>query len=181
MALFNVARIVQRHGGFIEARNAEGSGLQFKLWLPAARTNGSRTPEPVHPAAPRGNGECILVVDDEESVRQPVRLTLEGWGYRVLNAADGLEALSVFNGRNAHVRLVLTDVMMPRLGGLRLVEAVQQIAPGLPTILMTGVSDEPTLADARRLRVSGFLAKPFERGQLLEAIHAALAAAPGEN
>jgi len=180
-ALFTVARIVQRHGGFIEAHNGEGSGLQFKLWLPAARASGARTPEPAHPAAPRGNGECILVVDDEESVRQPVRLTLEGWGYRVLNAADGMEALGVFNGRHADVRLVLTDVMMPRLGGLRLVEAVHQIAPGLPTILMTGVSDDSTRADARRLRVSGFLAKPFERGQLLEAIHTALAATPEGN
>jgi len=178
LGLSNVRSIVTHHGGFIQVQSAVGQGACFEIHFPAIPDPPPAEAGPAEVALPCGQGEWILVVDDEENIRQPTRLTLEQYGYQVLLASDGFEGLTLFRWRQHDVRLVLTDVAMPRMSGLRLLEAIRQFAPEVRKVVMTGVADPATMAEVDRLQTDGFLAKPFDAARLLQTIRAALVAAP---
>ena len=175
LGLPTARRIIRSHGGFIEVRSTPGQGALFQVFLPSL----SPIPTPrlarQEATADPGHGECVLIVDSEEEMRQPLRLTLERSGYQLLVARDGLEALTLFKWRRAEVRLVVTEALLPRLSGLRLVEALRTLAPAIRIVLMTGTSDPATRAQIDLLKVNGFLEKPFTSPSLLATIRAALA------
>jgi CheY-like chemotaxis protein len=118
--------------------------------------------------------EVILIVDDEEVVRQVVRKVLEAEGYLVLEAEGGVEALEVLAGRNLRVDLVLTDATMRGMDGWELVRVIGAILPGLPTILMTGWAVPP--AEKLPASPTAVLQKPFAPAMLTERVRHVLAA-----
>lgn len=127
------------------------------------------------PSLPRGQGELVLVVDDEESIRLMTRLILEKHGYRVLTANDGNEALAIFlEGRGA-LRLVLTDMTMPKMNGMALIRALRAVDREIKVVAMSGLTDDVDPMEIEALKVGDVVAKPFRPFELLTAIRAQLA------
>ena len=117
---------------------------------------------------PAGGGELVLVVDDEEPVRNATQMMLSRHGYRVLTARNGEEALTAFFLNRETVRVVMCDVMMPVMGGLPLVRALRAAAPDLAVIAMSGLNDQVVHSSLEEAGVSAVLSKPFSRSELLK-------------
>ena len=119
---------------------------------------------------PAGRGELVLVVDDEESIRQITRSTLETFGYQVLTAADGTEALAIFAQQRDKVAVVITDSMMPFMDGVATIRALNRLRPDLKIISASGLAGERTMPDSVRAGVQMFLTKPYTAEMLLTAL-----------
>ena len=125
------------------------------------------------------HGELILVVDDEAAVRNVIQRTLDKHGYQVVTAAEGSEAMAFFAQHRAEIKAVITDLMMPGMDGSALIRALRHLEPRLPILGMTGMGEQ---ADIKAIQSLGLpvLLKPFVRGELLAALHQAIAVAAGQ-
>ncbi len=169
-----VLSIVARHGGTIDVVSAPGRGTRITLDLPRAQpeeTASGRTPAP-RAAAPRGSGERILVVDDEEPVRQLLAEVLRTGGYEVVEATGGRDVPEIL--RDPRVRAVVTDLGMLPISGFDVARQTRALRPELPVILVTGWAGEIEPELARRHQVDYLVSKPFEVPELLETLHTAL-------
>ncbi|MGC3988121.1 MAG: PAS domain S-box protein [Chthoniobacteraceae bacterium] len=167
--------IIKSHGGFIRVYSELGKGTRFKIYLPAQPdATGSSELKPVS-EMPRGNGELILVVDDEASVRQITQQTLGAFGYRVVLAADGAEALAVYTQKGPEIAVVLTDMMMPVMDGPATIRVLRKLSPTLPIIAASGLAANGHLVGGEGVEVSHFLAKPYSADTLLKALRQVLA------
>lgn len=174
LGLSTALGIVRSHGGFIDVQSRLGDGTVFEVYLPAGTPEPDAGAEAATGELPRGGGECVLVVDDEESVRRIVRRVLEFTGYRVVEAGNGTDALALYGRHRADVKVVLTDLMMPGMDGARLVRALHDIAPKIPIVTMTGIDIPPAVDELRQLGVTECIAKPFSTEALARAIQRAL-------
>lgn len=172
--------IVQGHQGFIEVESVVGHGSQFRIYLPASE------PVSVHPAAgsgplqPQGNGELVLVVDDEELARRATCRLLEQAGYRTIEASNGEEGLQIWRQHRASTRILVTDLMMPYRDGVSLLRELEQEPPSQPplrVVVITGYLSDPTILNG--LHEAGYvtLTKPFSASSLLDALLRATAPA----
>jgi PAS domain S-box-containing protein len=159
--------IVKGHGGFLNVYSEAGRGSRFSIYLPAADSEAAAGTVPEKPDLPRGDGETILVVDDEDSIREITKATLEKFGYRVLTATDGADGVGVFARHENEISVMLTDLSMPILDGPGLIRAVKRKAPALKIVVMSGLIDHEQTADLGTLGVSATLAKPFTAENLL--------------
>src|SRR5262249_28590528 len=131
LGLSTVAGIVRSHGGFVSVYSEVGRGSRFKIHLPAIEAEQAPSKQAARIDIAMGNGELILVVDDENSIREIARETLSTFGYQVLTAGDGTEALALFAQRSGEVRCVITDMMMPFMDGPATIRALRKLAPDL--------------------------------------------------
>jgi CheY-like chemotaxis protein len=122
--LSTVAAIVRSHGGLVNVYSEPGAGSTFRVYLPAASAGVEQGDTAVTSGLARGGGELVLVVDDESSVRTITKQTLEAFGYRVLTAADGADAVAVYARSGDEVAVVLTDMTMPIMDGPSTVRAL---------------------------------------------------------
>ncbi len=174
LGLSTVRGIVAGHHGFIELDTQVGRGTSFRVFLPAIESATLKSPDPLAPVQPGGHGELILVVEDETAIRQLICDILHQHRYRVLGAAHGVEALELFGSHPGEFSLVITDVDMPRLGGLKLTQALLKINPGLPLLAMSGLSrsiDSASDIPAIQAVAHAFLRKPFTSGELLSTVY----------
>jgi DNA-binding response OmpR family regulator len=144
------------------------------VYLPAAPEH---QPEPIVPTSlpiPRGHGELVLIVDDENNIRNSIRLALETAGYRTLAAADGIAALTHYSNHSRDIAAVLTDLMMPSMDGITLIRAVRAMAPSVPIIASTGLGERTHVAQLSALGVETILYKPFNARSLLLTMNAVL-------
>jgi CheY-like chemotaxis protein len=169
LGLSTALTIVKSHGGFINVYSELHKGTQFVLYLPALAATESAVTPVVRSALPRGNGELILVVDDEVAIREITGATLETFGYRVLTAADGTEALALYAERKGEIALVLTDMVMPFMDGPATIRALQRMNPLVKIIAASGLAQGVRANDAP-IGVSTFLNKPFTAERLLKAL-----------
>lgn len=161
LGLSTVYGIVKQSGGFIWAHSDFGKGTTFKVYLPRAVDTAATEQRPARwAAAPQGT-ETVLLVEDEDSVRELARRILVGRGYRVLEAADALQALEVARGHPEPIHLLLTDVIMPGLNGRELAEQLRPQRPGIEVLYMSGYSDHAVLRDQTLNSGTNFLHKPF--------------------
>src|SRR5262247_3806115 len=151
LGLSTVAGIVRSHGGFVNVYSEVGRGAQFKVYLPAIESARAAPAKPSRRDLPMGDGELILVIDDENAIREVARETLDAFGYRVVLAGDGAEAMAVFATQKNEVKLVITDMMMPYMDGPATIRALRRLAPEAPIIATSGLKAEDTLADAAQL------------------------------
>ncbi|HEV2393437.1 MAG TPA: PAS domain-containing protein [Verrucomicrobiae bacterium] len=170
LGLSTIARIVRNHEGFISVKSEVGTGTTFEIYLPRAEpVAASREATlPESSTMKSGHGELIVFIDDDRSVREMVAPTLTEQGYRVLTAANGAEGLALLARREREVRLVLTDVAMPVMDGLELVEKLHSRLPDLPVVLMSGTFDSSK--DRLPAGAARFLTKPFRLEQLLNVV-----------
>ena len=170
LGLATVYAIVKSHGGFVTVASEVGRGTSFTVHLPADNCTAPATPasSPSAGDMPRGRDELILVVDDEASIRNVVKRTLERFGYRVLLAADGSQAREIYERGWREIAVVLTDMMMPVMDGPATIGAVLSINPGAHIIASSGLQVADNTARANGLGVRDFLAKPYETSNLLK-------------
>ncbi|MBA3850591.1 MAG: hypothetical protein C0502_11460, partial [Opitutus sp.] len=175
LGLSTVYGIMRSHGGGIEVQTVLGRGTTFRLLLPVPR----QVPETAPCAAPaselRGAGRLLLLVDDEEPIRVAGEQILRRWGFEVVPAADGVEALQLFQLHPCDFALALVDQMMPRMNGVALIRQLRDLAPALKIISSTGLSAEPgteqqEAEELARLGVRTRLPKPYTSAELLEAL-----------
>jgi CheY-like chemotaxis protein len=166
IGLATVLRIVRNHSGCVRVESEPGQGTTFEVLLPRAKpveatVRGLPAVEP-----PRGSDELILIADDEQAVRELMREGLTSHGYRVLTAADGLEAHRLFLEQQGALRLLITDTAMPGMDGPLLIASVRALSPALPIILSSGHGE--AAPDSRNgITV---LSKPFSLIDLLTAV-----------
>lgn len=166
--------IVRSHGGFIRAYSEPGRGTTFRLGLPVSEA-APLAPGPAELVElPRGRGELLLVVDDEAAVRQITGQTLESFGYRVVLAADGAEAVAVYAMRRQEIAAVITDMMMPVMDGPAAIQALLRINPQVRIVAASGLNTTGRVAEAAAAGVSLFLPKPYSADALLKVVRKAL-------
>ena len=171
LGLSTVHSIVRGHGGFILFDSAEGRGTQFDVYLPALVSGEKAEAEEAVPAIPLGSGETVLVIDDDVSILQITREILESYDYKVLSASDGAAALQTA-GEQGHgpIRVILTDLDMPALGGACVVSALREAHGNVPVIIMSGLPPAKDSPEVARLSVQGIIGKPFKAEDLLTLI-----------
>jgi two-component system cell cycle sensor histidine kinase/response regulator CckA len=176
LGLSTVYGIVKQSGGHIWVYSEVGRGTTFKLYFPP--NYGAMKPsEPDRTAAPfNGSGATILLVEDERPVRSTVRRLLERHGYNVLEAANGQDALTLVTSRHTEIHLVLSDMVMPGMGGMELAARVRALSPMLPVLLMTGYTEEAITRSGERPWDEQIIEKPFALNTMLEKVRWALAA-----
>jgi signal transduction histidine kinase/ActR/RegA family two-component response regulator len=170
--------IVRSHGGFINVYSEPGAGALFKVYLPALDDGAAATEREEQPEPPAGNGELILVVDDEEPLRRVTRGMLEAFGYRVVTASDGAEACAIYRQKRHEISAVLTDMMMPVMDGAAVIAELRRLNPLLPIIASSGLAEAGKEEQARSLGAQKFLSKPYTPASLLWALRESLRGGP---
>ncbi len=171
LGLSTVHGIVSNHGGFVILESEVGRGTTFRIYLPALTGSDTAAAEPVRATTPRGNNELILVVDDEGPIRVATRTLLERTGYRVIDAANGEDAIPLFIRHRGDIGLVISDIMMPAMGGLALIRMLRALEPRLRVIAFSGLDPAERKEELAGLGIDTVLLKPVESRTLLEAIH----------
>jgi PAS domain S-box-containing protein len=174
LGLSTVQAIVKSHDGFVHVYSEPGRGTTFKIYLPSADHAAVKSQPATAAELPRGNGELVLIVDDEEPIRHVTKNTLEAFGYRVLVAQDGAEAVALFAQYRDDVALVLTDMMMPILDGAAAILAMRHIRPDVRIIATSGLSSLRELAKGIPDSVKFHLPKPYTADKLLQNVASAL-------
>lgn len=181
LGLAQVYGIVQQQGGDIAVESEAGAGTSFTLFLRPAPTQQLKitktTRQRTHTAAGDSKNDMILVVEDESALRRTTRAMLEGLGYRVITANDGSEGLDAYLRHKSDTSLVLTDAIMPNMGGIELVKALRADGCDIPIIMMSGYFQHEGI-DLRELggELDGFIEKPVSIHKLSEIISQSLAA-----
>ena len=170
LGLSTAQGIVSSHGGFLSVASEPGEGSTFTLHLPARPAQAAAIVVHEDTGPPHGNGELILVVDDDASVLSITKQTLEVFGYEVLTAEDGAQAIGIFSHRSADIALVLTDMAMPIIDGAALIAALNRMVPNIPVIATTGNPSAASMSKITKTGVTHILTKPYTAEQLLRTI-----------
>ena len=167
LGLATVYGLVQQHGAGIQVDSEPGSGTRFRIYFPVAEQAGADRPRVVSDGEARGGHETILIVEDDDQLRRSAKRILEEAGYQVVSAADGLEALDALTHAGG-VRLVFSDLVMPRLGGRALLDAARRAGHATPFLFASGYSDPER--DATPDRSVPLLRKPWTGPDLLRKV-----------
>lgn len=175
IGLSTVVAIVKGHGGFVTLKSEVGEGTTFSVYLPAmAAAPGSLVDDP-DSTPPMGQNETVLLVDDEDYIRDVASVMLKEFGYRVLTAENGAQGSVIFSQHASDIKLVMTDCDMPVMDGLSMIRVIKHIDPLAKIILATGknhgIRSEKEAAELESLGVTTILEKPFTAKAILSAIH----------
>ena len=170
LGLPSIRGIVKGHGGFIDVYSEVGKGTEFRIYIPAATSAEVRPEEEELSGLLTGHGELILIVDDETSLLEVAKKTLEDNGYRVLTARDGTEGLAVYAEHRKKIDAVVMDMVMPYLDGPATIRAIQRLNPEVKIIASSGLSANDNTFEAANEGVRIFLKKPYTAEKLLKAL-----------
>jgi PAS domain S-box-containing protein len=174
LGLATVYGIVKQSGGHVWAYSEPGRGTAFKIYLPLAAEGVSPEAVPAPGTISLQGSETVLLVEDDASVRALTRVILENHGYTVLEAGTGEEALEIVRNFDGTIHLVLTDVVMPSMGGSTLVSRVERLRPGVKVLYMSGYTDDAVFRHGLLDQGRVFLQKPFTPGTLARKVREAL-------
>jgi len=170
LGLATTMTIVKSHGGFINVYSELKKGTRFSIYLPSAAAQAESGRKIIKDELPRGNGELVLIVDDEENIRKAAEATLLRFGYQVISATDGEDALALYSKRSDEIAVVLTDLAMPNMDGNALIRALRTLDRNIRAIAMSGLISENQIEELRSLGVVHFLPKPYTAETLLIAL-----------
>ncbi len=169
LGMASVLGVVRGHGGAIDVESIPGRGTRVRVFFPACTLEPARSPGASSPE-PRGQG-VVLVVDDEKNVLRSTELLLRGFGFDVVVARDGAEAVGVFRARSGEIDVVLLDLTMPRMSGLETLVQLRRIAPAVPVVLTSGYGEGPFEGEpGREEGPDAVLPKPYAAEHLLATI-----------
>ncbi len=170
LGLAQVYGIVMQHNGAISAASHLGEGTTFSVYLPLPKTVHAKTP-PQEETFPLPSGaETILVAEDNEAIRMAIGETLGELGYVILSAANGIEALEILETQAQTISLLLSDMVMPEMGGLELAQIGSRRHPGLKTIIMSGHPLTQSQDALRKVGILDWIQKPFDIDTLAQQI-----------
>ncbi len=172
LGLSTVIGIIKSHGGFVKVYSEVGRGTQFKVFLPAVGAAETQQLEDLE--LPQGDGELILVVDDEAAIRDITKTSLQTYNYKALTASDGIEAVALYAEHREEISVVLTDMMMPFMDGPTTIRTLQKINPQVKIIATSGLASSDKLTTAAGTGVETFLSKPYTVKELLKTINGVL-------
>jgi PAS domain S-box-containing protein len=178
LGLATVIGIVKGHKGFLSLQSEVGVGTTFKIHLPANREARTEERQAESLADLKGNGELVLVVDDEMPIREVIVGTLEAHNYRCYTAEDGTDALAMYFERRAAINLIITDLHMGMMDGITLTRSVKKLTPDVRVIVSSGHINKENQAILEGLNVKALLEKPYTAEKLLRCVKNALAATP---
>jgi PAS domain S-box-containing protein len=173
LGLATVYGIVRQSGGFIAVDSQPDCGSRFRLYFPCAETAAPAATDALPEPATAGTG-TVLLVEDEPGVRHLARDVLSRYGYRVIEAADGGEALRLAEGHAGTIDLLLTDVVMPGMSGAELAQRFRELRPGVRVLYASGYADEAVVSHGARHDGVPFLQKPFEPDDLVRRVREVL-------
>jgi PAS domain S-box-containing protein len=168
LGLSTVLGIVKSHGGFLNVTTEEGKGSEFKVYVPAQ--DSQEIVEEVENTIPVGNGELILVVDDEAAIRDITKTSLESHNYKAITASNGIEAIALYAENQDKISLVLTDMVMPSMDGLTTIRTLKKINPQVKIIAVSGLVTNDKVNAVYKMGIQAFLPKPYTARQLLQTI-----------
>ncbi len=180
LGLSTVMSIVKSHGGFVEVSSRPGEGTTFHVYFPVPQGCALPLEKPATAKLEQGCGEQILIVDDEIAIIEITSTTLTAYNYRVQTANSGLEAVGIFSAHHADIDLVITDVMMPGMDGVALVEALRKIKPDVKVIAVSGFLNDGKLDELNEEPCGSVSEKTFHRRNAahLPALDAEIAGVP---
>jgi two-component system, cell cycle sensor histidine kinase and response regulator CckA len=167
LGLSTTMGIIRNHGGFLTVSSKIGIGTQFQVFLPAVGETELLSKET--PTLPGGQGELILVVDDETGLRETLKITLEFQNYKVLTAKDGLEAIAIYSQHRDAIKAVLLDMTMPSMDGSTAMQVLLKLNPQVKIIACSGSIARDNLP--QNAGIQAFLSKPFTSEALLKTLH----------
>lgn len=168
LGLSTLVGIIKSHGGFVNVYSEVGKGSQFKVYLPAQET--TENAEEQELGLPCGNGELILVVDDEDSIRDVTKRSLENYNYKAITACDGIEAIALYAEHQNEISVVLTDMVMPSMDGVTTIRTLRKMNPAVKIIAVSGLAFSEKIHTVTNMGVKAFLSKPYTAEQLLQTI-----------
>ncbi|MBE9002306.1 PAS domain S-box protein [Nostoc sp. LEGE 12447] len=170
LGLSTVMGIVKTYGGFINVESSVGQGSRFQIYFPAFTDTQQQQPLTEDYELLKGNGEVVLVVDDELSLQQIIQTSLLNYNYQMLSANNGVEAISVYVEHKNKISAALIDLMMPDMDGIITICTLQKINPHLKIIAMSGLATNEKIAEATSAGIKAFLPKPFTLSELLRTL-----------
>jgi PAS domain S-box-containing protein len=175
LGLSTVYGIIKDHDGFINVESQLGKGTTFTVYLPVMQSHGAEdTLDELYSNVPSGNGEVILVVDDESMITDMAKTILEEYDYKVLVAHNGEEATRVFSTHKDEIYAAIVDMMMPVMGGKATIRILKRERPSLKVIATSGYQREHELVDLKDAEVDAFLPKPFNAETLLQTLNSVM-------
>src|SRR5437763_3989386 len=180
LGLATVYGIVKQAGGFIWVYSEPGQGTSFKIYLPAVDATAERTTAAATTPAPRGT-ETVLLVEDAAAVRAVTKQILERQGYTVLEAPDGEAGLRLAQRHRGVIHLLLTDVVMPRVGGRELAEQLARLRPDVKVLYASGYTDDSVVRHGILESGTAYLQKPFSPESLARKVRDVLDAPPARS
>ncbi|MGI2902640.1 ATP-binding response regulator [Tolypothrix sp. VBCCA 56010] len=166
LGLSTVRGIITSHNGFVKVSSNVGRGTEFKVFLPAVQATATSLAENLE--LPKGNGELILVVDDEAPILETTKISLETYNYKVLTASDGIEAIAQYAQHKDKISVVLVDMMMPSMDGALTIRALQKMNSHVLIIAVSGLVASNKLIGVAQ--VKAFLSKPYTTKELLQTL-----------
>jgi len=174
LGLAQVYGIVKQHEGHIDVTTSMGKGTTFTVYLPALSPSEPERPAGEAAGLIQGQGETVLVVEDNPAARRALVESLEMLNYRVLEAENGREALALFERHGREIALVVSDLVMPKMGGMKLCSVLRRLDPAVRVVLLTGYPLESGSAELRAAGVMDWLLKPVGLNQLAQVVAQAL-------